>query len=92
MPMEFIPFAEQSGLIVSIGHWVIDTACQVCYNLNKVYGLNLDMSVNLSPIQIEQKDFYQVISNAIRNSGIESSNLELEVPESDDMVNPEVLD
>ena len=82
MPMEFIPFAEESGLIVPIGNWVIATACQVCYDINKAYGLNLNMSVNLSSIQLEQKDFYQVISNSIKNSRIESSNLELEVPES----------
>ena len=82
MPMEFIPFAEETGLIVPIGNWVIDTACKVCQKLNKAYGLNLNMSVNISPIQIKQKDFYEVISNSIINSGIEVSNLELEVPES----------
>jgi polar amino acid transport system substrate-binding protein len=82
MPMEFIPFAEETGLIVPIGSWVINTACKVGYKLNNVYGLNLNMSVNISPIQIKQKDFYEVISNSIKNSGIEVSNLELEVPES----------
>lgn len=82
MPVEFIPFAEETGLIVPIGSWVINTACQVCYKLNKVYGLNLNMSVNISSIQLKQKDFHEVISNAINNSGIEVSNLELEVPES----------
>ena len=82
MPMEFIPFAEETGLIVPIGSWVINTACKVGYKLNNVYGLNLNMSVNISPIQIKQKDFYEIISNSINNSGIEVSNLELEVPES----------
>ena len=89
MPMEFIPFAEETGLIVPIGSWVINTACKVCYKLNNAYGLNLNMSVNISPIQIKQKDFYEIISNSINNSGIEVSNLELEVPESvfDDLDN-----
>lgn len=84
MPMEFIPFAEETGLIVPIGTWVINTVCKVGYKLNNAYGLNLNlnMSVNISPIQIKQKDFYEVISNAINNSGIEASNLEMEVPES----------
>ncbi|MFZ3131554.1 MAG: EAL domain-containing protein [Desulfosporosinus sp.] len=82
MPMEFIPFAEETGLIVPIGSWVINTACKLCYKLNNAYGLNLNISVNISPIQIKQKDFYEVITNSIKNSGIEVSNLELEVTES----------
>ncbi len=82
MPREFIPFAEETGLIVPIGSWVINTACKACFKLNSKYGLNLNMSVNISPIQIKQKDFYTVVSNAIRDSGIEVSNLELEVPET----------
>jgi len=81
MPSEFIPFAEETGLIVPIGSWVINTACQACYKLNSTYGLNLSMSVNISPIQIEQREFYEVISSSISNSGIDVSNLELEVPE-----------
>lgn len=82
MPMEFIPFAEETGLIVPIGTWVLNTACLVCRKMNKAYGLNLNMSVNISPIQIKQKDFYEVILQVLNNSGIEPSNLELEVPES----------
>ncbi|WP_158408583.1 EAL domain-containing protein [Desulfosporosinus fructosivorans] len=82
MPMEFIPFAEETGLIVPIGSWVLNTACKLCHKLNKAYGLNLNMSVNISPIQIKQQDFYEVISQVLEHSGIEPSNLELEVPES----------
>jgi len=82
MPMEFIPLAEETGLIIPIGNWVINTACQVCYKLNKVYGLNLNMSVHLSPIQIKHKDFYEVVSKSINQSRLESTHLELEVPES----------
>ncbi|HZK54454.1 MAG TPA: EAL domain-containing protein, partial [Desulfosporosinus sp.] len=82
MPREFIPLAEQTGLMVPIGKWVINTACQVGVNLNKVYGLNLNMSVNLSPVQIKQKDFYEMVSKSIHKSGIDSFNLELEIPKS----------
>ncbi len=81
-PLEFIPLAEETGLMVPLGNWVINTACQVGYKLNKVYGLNLNMSVHLSPSQLKQKDFYEVISKLIKRSGIQSYNLELEVPKS----------
>jgi len=82
MPMEFIPFAEETGLIIPIGSWVINTACKVCHTLNQTFGLHLTMSVNISPLQIKQNDFYEIISKAINTSGIEASNLELEVPRS----------
>ncbi|MDR3543042.1 MAG: EAL domain-containing protein [Desulfosporosinus sp.] len=82
MPKEFIPFAEESALIVPIGKWVIDTACIVCNKINKSYGLNLNMSVNISAIQLKQPGFKEFVLNAIADSGIEASNLELEVTES----------
>ncbi|HEY8909997.1 MAG TPA: EAL domain-containing protein [Desulfosporosinus sp.] len=82
MPMEFIPFAEETALIVPIGKWVLETACKVCYKINHSYGLNLNMSVNISAIQLKQADFKELVINAIANSGIEASNLELEVSES----------
>ena len=82
MPKEFIPFAEETALIVPIGKWVIDTACKVCNKINNSYGLNLNMAVNISAIQLKQTDFKELVINAIANSGIEASNLELEVTES----------
>ncbi|HWQ43800.1 MAG TPA: GGDEF domain-containing phosphodiesterase [Desulfosporosinus sp.] len=82
MPMDFIPFAEETAFVVPIGKWVIDTACKVCNTINNSYGLNLYMSVNISAIQLKQTDFKESVMNAIINSGIEASNLELEVTES----------
>ena len=82
LPREFIPLAEETGQMIPIGKWAIDTACQACSKLNKVYGLNLNMSVNLSPIELKHKDLYKMISKSIQKSGIDSYNLELEVPKS----------
>ena len=82
MPKEFIPFAEDNALIVPIGRWVIDTACKICNKINNSYGLNLNMSVNISAIQLKQTDFKESVMNSIANSGIRASNLELEVTES----------
>ncbi|MDR3587688.1 MAG: EAL domain-containing protein [Desulfosporosinus sp.] len=82
MPKEFIPFAEETALIVPIGKWVIDTACKVCDKINKSYGLTLNMSVNISAIQLRQTGFKELVLDAIANSGIVASNLELEVTES----------
>jgi len=82
MPKEFIPFAEETALIVPIGKWAIDTACNVCAKINKSYGLNLNMSVNISAIQLKHAGFEELVINAVADSGIEASNLELEVTES----------
>lgn len=82
MPKEFIPFAEETALIVPIGKWVLDTACTLCNKINTSYGLNLNMSVNISAIQLKQTDFKELVINVIANSGIEASKLELEVTES----------
>jgi|GEM_PF-1288495 len=82
MPIEFIPFVQETALIVPIGKWVINTACKVCNTINNSYGLNLNMSVNISAIQLKQTDFKESVMKAIVDSGIEASNLELEVTES----------
>lgn len=81
MPREFIPYAEETGLIMPIGKWVLETACQVCANINKKYDLNLNMSINISEIQLKHKGFSEVVISSISNSGIEPANLELEVSE-----------
>lgn len=81
MPMEFVPFAEETGLIIPIGIWVLNTACKLCNKVNKEFGLNLSMSINISPVQIKQKNFYEIVVKTIQDSGLEMSNLELEITE-----------
>ncbi|GMX63153.1 hypothetical protein Elgi_00330 [Paenibacillus elgii] len=80
-PGEFIPLAEETGLIIPIGRWVLRTACKQ----NKAWQLAgfppLKMAVNISPIQFHQHDFVQVVLDALQESGLEPRYLELEITE-----------
>ncbi|NHZ35666.1 bifunctional diguanylate cyclase/phosphodiesterase [Massilia rubra] len=81
-PLRFIGLAEESGLIVAIGDWVLHTACRQ----NKAWqdaGLGpVTMSVNVSPRQFEEKRLVERVAAALRESALTPSALELEVTES----------
>jgi len=81
-PAEFIPVAEETGLILSIGEWVLRTACrQAKAWLDE--GLPMPrMAVNVSGHQFALKDFPATVASIIRETGIEASMLELEITES----------
>ncbi len=81
-PGFFIPLAEESGLIVGIGEWVLRTACVDAYNWQQRYGLPLRIGVNLSAVQLRQKNLSEVVAAALRDSGLDPGSLELEVTES----------
>lgn len=82
MPAEFLPVAEQTGSIVPIGNWVLETACKKCQQIKTEYGYNPIMSVNISEIQLKRIDFPFFVRNVIKQTGIDPSNLELEIKES----------
>ncbi|EGW38554.1 GGDEF domain-containing phosphodiesterase [Desulfosporosinus sp. OT] len=81
-PMEFIPIAEESGLIIEIGEWVLNTASSVCKKFQDRFGHELIMAVNISPIQLRQRKFRGTVLKAIKSSGLKPTSLELEVTES----------
>ena len=81
-PLEFISIAEETGLIGAIGDWVINTACSFGKKINDKYGSNIIIAVNISPIQLKLSDFYTGVIEAINKTGINPSNLELEVTEN----------
>lgn len=81
-PSEFIPIAEESGLINQIGEWVLNTAVHTCKKFEDKYGLGIIMAVNISPVQLGQKDFIETVIKVIESSGIKPTSLELEVTES----------
>lgn len=81
-PSEFIPTAERSGLIVDIGEWVINEACQQMAIWLAAGVTDFVMSVNLSAVQFRRGNIEQVISNALSQSGLDPACLELEVTES----------
>jgi diguanylate cyclase (GGDEF)-like protein len=81
-PMEFIPLAEETGLIVSIGEWVLATACAQTKAWQDQGQSKLDVAVNLSARQFADPMLLPKLTNIIRRSGLDPSSLELELTES----------
>lgn len=81
-PDEFIYLAEESGLIVSIGKWVLTTACRQLKQWSDNGYDNINMAVNLSARQFKDKDFVKLVMDTIENTGINPSRLELEITET----------
>jgi diguanylate cyclase (GGDEF)-like protein len=77
-PADFIPVAEESGLINRLGAWALKTACKTAADWTKP----LRVSVNLSPVQFRDGDIVSVVKEALRTSGLHPERLELEVTES----------
>lgn len=81
-PANFIPVAESSGLIVPIGKWVLETACEQLQQWHSHGYTSLCVAVNLSGRQFSQEGLIDTIKEAITASGINAANLELEITES----------
>jgi diguanylate cyclase (GGDEF)-like protein len=79
-PSEFIPLAEETGLIVPIGRWVLEEACRQAAAW-KAEGLEIPISVNVSAVQLSREGFATDVAQALQSSGIEPSSLTLEVTE-----------
>lgn len=86
-PGQFIPLAEETGLILPIGEWAVRTACCEGKALQEELGVDLTVSVNLSPRQFQQKNLVQVVEDALRMSGLAAESLEIEITENMLMVN-----
>ncbi|MDE1177208.1 MAG: EAL domain-containing protein [Edaphobacter sp.] len=86
-PAQFIPLAEETGLIISIGEWAFMTACHEGKTLQDTLGSDLTVSVNLSPRQLQQRNLVEVIEHALASSGLAARNLEIEITENMLMVN-----
>jgi len=87
-PATFIPIAEQSGLIVPIGEWVLNTACRQAAEW-RAHGHEFVIAVNLSPLQLSSASLARVVDDALRVSGLPASALCLEITESAIMEDPE---
>lgn len=86
-PAQFIPLAEETGLIVPIGEWAFMMSCCEGKALQDELGMDLTVSVNLSPRQFQQKNLVQVIEHCLAKSGLSASHLEIEITEGMLMVN-----
>lgn len=81
MPGEFIPYAEESGLIGPLGRWVMQTAAMQAAQW-KMQGLDLRIAINVSARQLVDSTVVQDFREALRNAGLESSLLDIELTES----------
>lgn len=82
-PMQFIPLAEETGLILPIGQWVLESACaQLKAWEQQPLRQALVLAVNVSAVQFHQPDFVELVQAAITDSGIDPSRLKLELTES----------
>ena len=81
-PLEFIPIAEQSGLIIPLGDWILQQAMETQLSWQKQYGITLPISVNVSAMQFGHKNFFSNLQTSIYKLGFEPSHLDIEVTES----------
>ncbi len=81
-PAKFIPLAEESGLIVPIGAWVLNEACRQNKRWQDAGLTPVKVAVNVSAMQFARNDFLEIVSQAMAESGLESRWLELELTES----------
>ncbi len=83
-PIEFIPCAEETGLIVPLGRWVLRTACHQIRQWQQLFPCNppLSVSVNLSVKQFSQPDLIEYIDQVLEETHLEGSSLKLEITES----------
>jgi diguanylate cyclase (GGDEF)-like protein/PAS domain S-box-containing protein len=88
-PARFVPLAEETGLIVPIGAWALQTACTINREWQLLGLPPVTVAVNLSSLQFRQKQMQEAVLNALKNSGLNGSYLELELTESVVMENPE---
>ncbi len=77
-PNLFIPIAEEAGLIGTLGQYVMANACSIA----ATWPENVNLSVNVSPIQFERPDFMDMVKEALNSSGLAPSRLEMEITES----------
>ncbi|MCU6434235.1 EAL domain-containing protein [Undibacterium sp. Jales W-56] len=91
-PGDFIPLAEHSGLIISLGAWVLRTACFTMMRWQNAGVAPGKIGVNVSVIQFRQPDFISIVETALRDSGLSPARLELEITESVTMAGVNVFE
>ena len=77
-PDQFIPLAEETGLIVPLGEWIMRQACDDATS----WPADTKVAVNLSPVQFKQAELFEIIESALQNSGLPPERLEIELTES----------
>ena len=81
-PAEFIPIAEKTALIVSLGEWVLREACKACKRWQEGDGAGITVAVNVSALEIERPDFVESVLRMLRETDLDPPLLTLELTES----------
>jgi len=81
-PSDFIPLAEETGLIVAMGEWVLRRACVMAQQWRERSGWPLRVAVNLSAVQLDQSDVPALVARVLQETGLPPTALELEITES----------
>jgi diguanylate cyclase (GGDEF)-like protein len=82
-PAEFVPFAEETGMIIPLGRWVLEEACRHAVALDATpAGRGLDVSVNVSAVQLARAEFVDEVAGVLKATGLDPARLILELTES----------
>ncbi len=81
-PLDFIPIAEETGLIVPIGEWVLKNSCRQLKKWHTKSYTGYGISVNVSAIQLQQPGFSELVGSILNENGLIPENLEIEITES----------
>jgi EAL domain-containing protein (putative c-di-GMP-specific phosphodiesterase class I) len=88
-PEIFVPVAEEAGMIIELGEWILRTACKETHELQQVGYEGLNVAVNISAVQFTDGNLLPMISKALKDSRLSPQFLELEITESAVMHDPE---
>jgi EAL domain-containing protein (putative c-di-GMP-specific phosphodiesterase class I) len=80
-PADFIPLTEETGLIIPIGKWVLETACRDAIRMQQSLNIPLTVAVNISPRQFMSGELVGIVQGVLQQTGLDPSQLELEITE-----------
>lgn len=81
-PTQFIPLTEENGLIIQLGEILLQKACEAACRWEKEYHCDGVMAVNISPVQLTSRNFYQTVKSTLEKTGLPPERLELEITEN----------
>ncbi len=88
-PEAFVPVAEETGIIIELGEWILQTACNRTYELQQKGYADLNVAVNISAVQFTDGNLLPMVARALEDSKLKPGSLELEITESAVMHDPE---